>query len=62
MGRIVVVDDDSIFIFYKSKYVTKHAETAPQKLSTDAAITTTVVEWNAAMTDPYDLKNYITQE
>ena len=44
MGRIVVVDEDSIFRLYKSKYVTKHAETAPQKLSTDAAITTTVVE------------------
>ena len=44
MGTFVVVGDDSIFSFYKSKYVTKQAETAPQKLSTDAAITTTVVE------------------
>ena len=31
-------------LFYKSKYVTKLAEIAPQKLSTDAAITTAVVE------------------
>jgi hypothetical protein len=40
------------FLFYKSKYVTKFAEIAPQKLSTDAAITTAVVELNAAMIDP----------
>ena len=38
--------------FYRSKYVTKLAEIAPQKLSTDAAITTDVVELNAAMIDP----------
>ena len=38
---------------YRSKYVTKLAEIAPQKLSTDAAITTDVVELNAAMIDPW---------